>query len=283
MNTTRIAAGLALSALTCFTNVLAQDEPNGFRLRQHQVSTQNSSDEDVRAEIEFGQIIAARVLGRIALQHNNDWTTYVNLIGRTLTLHANRPELDFHFAVLDADFINAYSAPGGYVFITRGAIAAMQDESELAAVLAHEIAHITEKHIVKEHNIRARDTSALSTVSSIVGGAQDSARLAVMQAVDKAVDMLLTTGPKHEDELAADETALLLLANTGYDPFALQRLLSRVSEMDAEAQTGGKVTHPPTRERIDRLAKLAQDNRMEHMRNYQGKERFQTHAQALPN
>jgi len=281
MNARTFLSALIVTSLSSFffaTDGMAQYGTETFRLRQHQLSTHINSDEDIQAEVEFGQSVAARVLGQIPLHNDDLLSNYVNLVGLALVQQGNRPEIDFHFAVLDADFINAYSAPGGYVFITRGALFAMQDEAELAAVLAHEIGHITERHIVKEHNIRGRDTSALSTVSNIIGGAQDSARVAARQAADKAIEMLFTTGPKHEDELAADETALLLLANTGYDPLSLHRFLSRMSTLGTDSQSASKVSHPPASERIKHLEALQRDNGLLHTHLAQGKERFQNYV-----
>lgn len=282
MGARSIALGLGLAGSILAADISAQDETDQFRLRQHQISARNSNDADLQAEIDFGRTIAARVLGQIPLHRDNALNTYVNLVGHALTQQANRPELEFHFAVLSADFINAYSAPGGYVFITHGALQAMQDEAELAAVLAHEIGHITEKHIVKEHNIRGRETSALSTVSSIVGGAQDSARVAALQAVDKAVAMLLTTGPKHEDELAADETALLLLASTGYDPQALHRFLARIGALETEPQNTLRVSHPPATDRILNLERLLRENGLNQTHFAQVKERFLKNVRIQP-
>ncbi|HWR72808.1 MAG TPA: M48 family metalloprotease, partial [Nitrospirota bacterium] len=86
-------------------------------------------EEDVAAEIEFGREVAARIIGRYGLYQNTAVTKYVNLVGKVVAMNANRPELEFRFGVLNTDQVNAYAAPGGYVFVTRGALAKMQDEA----------------------------------------------------------------------------------------------------------------------------------------------------------
>jgi predicted Zn-dependent protease len=121
-------------------------------------------------------------------------------VGLSLAVNSNRPELTYHFAVLNTSEINAYAAPGGYIFVTRGAIEKMQDESELAGVIAHEMGHVNGKHVVKELDIKATEGSAVSGLARLIGGGTESARIAFSKAVDKAMDTLFTTGYKREDE-----------------------------------------------------------------------------------
>ena len=142
-------------------------EGDGWRRRVSAEST-DIAREDVSEEIRFGREIAARMVGRFGLYNDPQLMKYVNLVGRSLSQSTNRPELDFHFAVLNTSEINAYAAPGGYVFVTRGAIEKMQDESELAAVLAHEMTHINERHVVKELNIEGPGEFKVSSAESTV-------------------------------------------------------------------------------------------------------------------
>jgi len=165
--------------------------------------------EDIQAEIAFGREVAARLIGRYRLYDNESVLKYVTLVGRTLTQNTNRPEIEFHFAVLDTPEINAYAAPGGYVFVTKGALEKMQDESELAGVIAHEVAHISEKHVVKELKIKGDESSATAGLARLIGGTSDAARSAFAQAVDKAMDVLLKDGYKREDEVQADRTGFI--------------------------------------------------------------------------
>ncbi len=229
--------------------VSAADSMPAWRQR---ISTESAGTvgEDIAEEVRFGREIAARMIGRFSLYDNPRLTKYVNLVGQALVRNTNRPELQFHFAVLNTTEINAYAAPGGYVFVTRGAIEKMQDESELATVLAHEITHINEKHVVKELNIRGSEGSAASGLARLIGGGTESARIAFYQAVDKALDMLFKTGYKREDEVEADRGAVLLSGLTGYDPSGLVKYFERISALKGKPTETLDRTHPAYATRI---------------------------------
>ncbi len=232
----------------------AHADAGGFhsRLTTH-AGTPAEMRRDVEAEIRFGRDIAAHILARYPLYNDEKQTRYVNLVGKALALHAPRNELDFHFAILDTDSVNAYSAPGGYVFITRGLLNTMRDESELAAALAHEIAHVTLRHVVKALNIHAAETNAQAGFAHLLSGFGDPTKAAFTQAVGKAMDILFNDGLSKADELAADRTAVMLLADTGYDPGALARLLGRIRDHRGEHTRIINKTHPPISERIAAL------------------------------
>ncbi len=268
---------LALSfALLSSHSVIASE--NNFRLRAHQNNINTQSDID--AEIKFGKIISARILGQFKEYKNDKLKRYVNLVGKSLAMNAGRDEINFHFTVLNADFINAYSAPGGYIFITKGAIKVMHDESELAAVLAHEIAHITEKHIVKEFKIKGQDDSATAGLSNLLGSSSSSAKVAFTQSVDNAVNKLINKGFKKSEELDSDKVALLLLAATGYDTNSMRRYLKRVKRVIRKTQSRAKnkPTHPPTSKRIKSLKRIAKKEGLNRLKLPRAKARFKKYG-----
>lgn len=201
---------------------------------------------DIAAEIAFGRAISARILGRYNAYDNPALIKYVNLVGLALARSTNRPELNFRFTVLNTSDVNAYAAPGGYVFVTLGALQLMKDESELAGVLAHEIAHVTEMHVVKELKIKGVDDSVTSGLAQLVGGSTESARAAFAQAVDKGLDMIFKDEYKREDELQADKTAITICALSGYDASALAMYLDRVRAVKERAPGAVKVQTPDT-------------------------------------
>jgi len=247
-----------------------------FRTRAHQDATNVNTIDDINAEIKFGQTISARILGRFKEYKNKKLKRYVSLVGKSLAMNSSRNEIDFHFTVLDADFINAYSAPGGYIFITKGAIKAMKDESELAAVLAHEIAHITEKHIVKEFKIKGNDSSATAGLTNLLGSSSSSAKVAFSLSVDNAVNKLIKKGFKKEEELEADQVALLLLAATGYDPSSMKRYLKRAKRINKKTRSRqvNKPTHPPTTKRLKSLTRMAKKEGLHRVKLPKAKKRF---------
>lgn len=230
--------------------------------------------DDVQEEIIFGREVAARLVGRYTLYDNERVTRYVNLVGKAIVLNANRPELEFHVGVLNTDEINAYAAPGGFVFITRGALMKMQDESELAGVLAHEVGHIVERHVVNELHIRGTESSAAAGLARLIGGTSESARIAFSQSVDKALDMLFTTGYKREDEVQSDRDAMLFCTLSGYDPAGLVRYFERLNAIKGKNTEVLDKTHPSYEARIARLKGIIAEEGMEGSTNKIFKDRF---------
>ncbi|MBM4136596.1 MAG: peptidase M48 Ste24p [Nitrospira sp.] len=258
--------------MTALYSALSSAENNW---RQRETAGEEVSKADITEEVIFGREVAARILGRYSLYDNSQLMKYVTLVGNAVALNTNRPEIEFHFAVLDTAEINAYAAPGGYVFVTRGALSQMKDESELAGVLAHEIAHITEKHIVKELNIRGTEDSPVSGLARAIGGAgYEAAKVAFFQAVDKALDVLFKNGYKREDEIQADKDAVVFCALTGYDPSALSRYLNRINGMKGK-QTGVlDRTHPAYDTRLNWLKETISKEGMDIAGGKTNKERF---------
>jgi len=252
-----------IALLLVYANFGKAGTDDNFRLRVNQQTQQDYAENDVEVEIRLGKEIAARILGKYPRLADQDLTRYVTLVGKSLALYSNRTELEYHFAVLDTKHVNAFSAPGGYIFVTKGALELMNDEAELAAVLAHEIAHITERHIVKELGIRDKSTSATGSIGQILGGAGGSANIAFMQVVDKATEILFETGFHQQDELDADRIATLLLATVGYDPLALQRYLKKVHANKDKNMQSINTTHPPSRQRVEALARLIGDEKLD--------------------
>jgi predicted Zn-dependent protease len=204
---------------------------------------------DLEAEIHFGRVLAARILGSQPLLDEPLIQRYVNLVGSSVALFAGRPELKFYFGVLKSDEINAYAVPGGYVFITKGALDHMHDEAQLAAVLGHEIAHIVGKHVVKELNIRGADSSTGAGIAGLIGGATGGYRGALKEALDEATEIILNRGYTQADELEADRIGLILAAMAGYDPHAFLSFLETAQRFEP-AEDAPKGDHPLHTERV---------------------------------
>ena len=225
----------------------------GENWRERASSEQVVTSGDVSAEVAFGREIAARILARYKPYDDPALIRYVNLVGLALARNTNRPELNFHFMILDTSEVNAYAAPGGYVFITKGALQLMKDESELAGALAHEISHVAEMHVVKELKIKGTDDSAISGLAQLAGGSTESARAAFSQAVDKGLEMIFKNGYKREDEMQADKTAVSISALSGYDPAGLAKYLNRISAGKEKITDPSDPTHPTFAARISQI------------------------------
>lgn len=197
-------------------------------------------------EIGFG--IAATVAGRYRLAEDPSLNEYVNLVGRAVAQQSIRlDEVEFRFGVLDTDEVNAFAAPGGFILVSRGALALMDSEADLAGVLAHEVAHVDQKHVLDE--IRR---------SSVIKTASDEGALAgpLLDAVAEFGTSMLFTGLSREDEMEADSLGLLYATATGYRPTGLADFLRGL--LAAEAAAGEhvaewKATHPSTAERLQAI------------------------------
>ncbi len=265
---------ILLFTVLFFSCLFCRADAQEFRKRLSQASSEEiyKTEDDIKAEIIFGEELSARILGTYPLLKDSSLTEYVNLVGKALSHYAGRPEIEFHFGILDTDHINALSAPGGYVFITRGALQAMEDESELAGVLAHEIAHVTERHIVKEINLKAPDESPVTGLASLISGATGGVEIVFSAFIDKAYEILFERGYKREDEFSSDIIATTILHNAGYDPEALLRFLKRLQEKGHLKDLKG--THPGASERIDKLEQFLKENQLAGKDYQRLKERF---------
>ena len=207
---------------------------------------------DQPKEIEIGRNLAAVLLGAKPLDPNMALQQYVNRLGRWIALQSARPDLPWTFAVLDDKGFNAFAAPGGYIFVTRGLVSALHDESELAGVLAHEINHVVFKHHLKALRKSAQTSlltqalaARLSTTS--VGGL--SAPLVGMGRE------LYSRGLDQSDELEADRNGVALAARAGFDPYGLVAVITqlRSAAPDNPMFTLMLSTHPDPQLRLDRL------------------------------
>ncbi len=205
-------------------------------------------------EYHIGRAVAANILGQYPLWKNGKLTGYINLVGRALVFKSLRPEIygGYHFAVLDTPEANAFSAPGGIIFLTRGIVAMATDEDELAAVLAHEIQHIVAKDPLKA--IQSQRMKALGTFTAGEAVGSASGALGIFQ--DSVMDIsgtLLQKGYSRSQEKDADLGALKLLADCGYDPKALLDMLEKIKAVEKK-KIKAFSAHPSAAKRIDYVA-----------------------------
>jgi len=159
---------------------------------------------------------------------------YVDGVGQKLARHSHRAALGYRFTVLDSTDINAFALPGGYVYITRGILAYLNSEAELAAVLGHEIGHVNARHSVRQISV-AQGADVLLNVLAAVSPAM---RSAVVQNVTGLLGNALLSGYGREHELEADRLGAEYLARSGYDPQAMIRVIGVLKNQelfDAEA------------------------------------------------
>jgi beta-barrel assembly-enhancing protease len=203
-------------------------------------------------EIALGQGIAANLLGSAPLLADAKVQNYVNKVGRWVSLHSERPDLPWTFAVLDDASTNAFAAPGGYIVITRGLLGKLNSEAELAGVLGHEIAHVLRRH----HLLALQKSSGMSALKdglSFVLTAKDQDTRFV-KVVDAGTE-LYTRGLDKEDEFESDSMGAVLAARAGYDPYALASVLQTLQRQGKDDAGMAMLfrTHPSMADRLQRL------------------------------
>lgn len=205
-------------------------------------------------EVEMGRHMAAMLLGAAPLEPSASSQRYVNLVGRWLTLSSSRPQIEWRFGVLaDAD-VNAFAAPGGYVFVTRGLLDMLTSEAELAGVLAHEIAHVTAQHhlrAMRNENLMNAAVEVGASVGNSVGLTGPGTREFGKKVVG-AAKQLYARGLDKRDEFSADEEALRLVTRAGYDPYAFVAVMQK---LEARLGNDSKLalllqTHPSPADRL---------------------------------
>jgi predicted Zn-dependent protease len=218
-------------------------------------------------EYYLGRAVAAQLLAVYPLLKDEPLTEYVNLVGRTVALHSDKPVTygGYHFAVLDSDEINAFACPGGIIFITRGVVDFVETEDELAAVLAHEVAHINNRDGVKA--IRSSRLTNLAVVMGSEAVASTSSAefdqlLSIFEgSIQDVFTRVVVNGYSQTAEAEADVAGLSYLARSGYDPHALKSVLDRIVAAGQESGGGVMKTHPATSERVKNVEKNLPESR----------------------
>jgi len=205
-------------------------------------------------EIEIGEGIAATVLGVAPPWNSAKAQRYVNLVGRHIARRSERPELPWTFAIIDAAAINAFAAPGGIVLVTRGLYAMLETEDELAAVLAHEIAHVN-----RQHHYKLIQQQAMVQLGADLAQMRTGRSKALTDRVVGLGAELFARGLDKDAEFEADRDAAVLAARAGYDSSAI---LATLEKLAAKLASDASVqllfaTHPSAVDRIRRLSEVS--------------------------
>lgn len=219
-------------------------------------------------ELKLGQQAAAQVAQQMPLMPDDDpLVKYVNKVGQRVAAVSDRPELFYRFHVVDDTTINAFALPGGYIYIYRGLLIHMNSEAELAAVLGHEIGHVTARHAVQQYTKAQLYQIGAMAASIFVPGASQ------MNQVSNLIANAVIAGYGREDELQSDELSIKYIARAGYDVDATENILKtlkRLDELDTKEQedTTGKrpekyhgafASHPETIKRIDEVVQKSKE------------------------
>lgn len=203
-------------------------------------------------EIKAGDLATADLLGVAPLVKDDALQRYVNTVGRWIAMGSERPDLPWRFGVIDSADVNAFSAPGGSVLITRGLYASLSDEAELAGVLGHEIAHVVERHHID-----------LMRKGLLLAEGREAIEKGLKGDKDELLRRLVGTGAEvfarrldQDAEFEADRRAVVLAARAGYSPYGLPAVLEKIASV---TKTDTRVallykTHPAPQDRLRRLS-----------------------------
>lgn len=253
MNARRLAVGACL-ALALATPAAAQFDLGGIIRGAQNVKKLGDSLRKVSEaeEIVIGGDLASIILGAAPLIDNPAKQRYINRMGRWLAAHSDRPDLPWRFGIVDSPDVNAFSMPGGYVLVTRGLFERMRNESELAGVLAHEIAHVAQKDHLAALQQSLRN-AALGGFTEYVSGGGGLAGTFKTALINAGKDMF-TRGLNKDDEFDADRIGVVIAARSGYSPYGLVGVLQTLSAApDDKGFALHNRTHPLPVERIERL------------------------------
>src|SRR5436305_9985934 len=212
----------------------------------------------------IGDHAAAKLINVFGVYNKPDMNKYVQMVGSTVAQFGQRNDVTYHFAVLDTDIANAFAMPGGYVFVTRGALRNMKNESELAGVLAHEVAHVDGRHLERE--IRDKKFTGIAVETGVEQGTSQvpyGSWANVDGMLTKALTNVFTQGYSPAKENEADKEGTELATKAGYQPTGLRDFLQTLSDLSANAATQRSInmfnghSHPSFSSRIAKLTQQA--------------------------
>ncbi|MBS1149122.1 MAG: putative Zn-dependent protease [Myxococcaceae bacterium] len=224
---------------------------------------------------------AQKTPGKVKLpdSERNNLNAYLSQVGRNLASYSPRPEIVWTFGVLESPTVNAFSAPGGYVFVTTGLLKMIDNEAQLAAVLAHEIGHISGRHALKNYSAVKYKQCDFATTGGYMlakgldmaphlrqaaayakffsGGnfdldSKDMAAGLISSLADGFIDDFITSGLSTPDELEADKYAVELTTFAGYDAGEYEKLLQKLPQ-------GKDDHHPAMADRLKAIGAVRAD------------------------
>jgi predicted Zn-dependent protease len=214
----------------------------------------SSKEIDYKTERTIGESLALEGMQRFGIPVKNELLQqYLNLVGNAVARNSKRATIPYQFAVLDSNVQNAFAVPGGVVFVSRALVSILSDEAELAAVLAHEVGHVSAKHALKSTQ-RAQFFEGVGTITAASVRGDKGNKFA--SAIGDMQTVLFDKGLDKEMEFEADLAAMETTYRTGYDPSALIRVLEKLQQLEVTSKDkkgSWFSTHPPLAERISRL------------------------------
>ena len=211
------------------------------------------TDEEAR---QIGSSVSERIRQRYGVVQDEAVTRYVTLVGSVVAQQIAGDAKGFTFIVLDTDAVNAFAAPGGFVHITRGALGLVGNEAELAGVLGHEIAHVTEKHTIKA----IEKSNRIQMTTETVAGDRE----VLAQVTNLTYEHIIENSFDRNDEMASDRVGVAAANGVGYAPSGLSSFLQRLADRNkgATGKRGLFASHPDIEARIQQIARQIKSDKL---------------------
>jgi predicted Zn-dependent protease len=248
----------------------ASPPPANQKIDARQLGFALFGDYSLEEENRIGRQISGNLLGAVPLVRDDKLQNYVNLVGNWVALQSGRQDVSWHFGVLDTEAINAFAAPGGYIFVTKGLYRLLNNEAELAGVLGHEIAHVTQKHHLKV----LKQSSLIGALGQAASSKAKGSDQVVQNLIGNGAE-IMARGLDKNAEHEADRIGMVYAARAGYDPWGLPSVLQDMAALPAGDNRTSLLykTHPHP---ADRLAALGEavDGRLDAVRGKELADRF---------
>jgi predicted Zn-dependent protease len=235
----------------------------------------NTSEPSLEDAYYLGRAVAANILAayRPYIQ-NPELTRYVNRICQTLAINSSQPVAfkGYYVIILDSPEFNAFATPGGHIFLTRRLVEVTTSEDTLAAVIAHELAHIILKHglsMITDMSLSNEMSATAGRASDFSGNTPAARRLMNFRgSVTSIIDTMVKNGYSQPQEYAADREAVAILAASGNDPGALVEILAILQRVQRQQIGGFNTTHPTPEQRIANIEAVTRQYRVQDTRSY---------------
>ncbi len=211
-------------------------------------------------EVALGQQMDPEIRREMGVYDDPELQSYVEMVGSRLARLSERPELPWHFTVIDAPAVNAFALPGGYIYITRGILPFLQDEAQLAGVLGHEIGHVTARHSAQQYTKTTSAGVGLALLGLFVPEARP------LQGIAEQALGVLFLKYGRDDELQADRLGVRYTAAADWNPAGVAGMLTTLQRLD-EASGSRKgvpnwlTTHPAPEDRVQKIEPMIQQAR----------------------
>jgi len=202
---------------------------------------------DTATEIQMGAETDVGIRQEYPVVDDPALAAYIAGIGARVAAHSDRTDVQYSFTVLESEVVNAFAAPGGYIYITTGLLALADDEAEVACVLAHEAGHVVGRHSVRS----IQNAMGIALAAELLLGEQSEA-WGQIAGIGAGLFMMRNS---REHEFQADQFAVKYSVAAGYDPAGAVRFFEKLMAMHGSGPggvAGWLSTHPPTDERISR-------------------------------